>query len=294
MRIVRKLALWGCIVLVSLAALAYAADNLWARHRGRPVERIKVGMLYAAVNHWNEVEYSVGAPVVETCVEALMPHFGYTPCWYRSATPFGKSVRKGHAADLAAVLVCAKMRSCWYRPWHWLPRRRALSCCRGDRWARRALMAFIGSSLSNSWPSSSSSTLPNGFATRYRRANWLPGSLARFRWRSPSKGFRLLRTVGKASRTPERSANLPFENTVSIVGVGVYRWIRHPLYASLLCLAWCAGLKNMSATSVGLTVAASGFLVATAIVEESENLRFFGESYAAYMKTTRRFVPYLF
>ena len=52
--------------------------------------------------------------------------------------------------------------------------------------------------------------------------------------------------------------------------------------------------KNMSATSVGLTVAASGFLVATAIVEESENLRFFGESYAADMKTTRRFVPYLF
>ena len=52
-----------------------------------------------AVNHWNEVEYSVGAPVVETGVEALMPHFGYTPCWYRSATPFGKSVRKGHAAD---------------------------------------------------------------------------------------------------------------------------------------------------------------------------------------------------
>ena len=34
MRIVRKLALWGCIVLVSLAALAYAADDLWARHRG--------------------------------------------------------------------------------------------------------------------------------------------------------------------------------------------------------------------------------------------------------------------
>ena len=75
--------MWGGLVLAGLAVLAYAADDLWARHRGRPVEQVKVGMLYADVNHWNEVEYSVGTPVMETCVDALMPHFGYTPCWYR-------------------------------------------------------------------------------------------------------------------------------------------------------------------------------------------------------------------
>jgi len=34
------------------------------------------------VNHWNQVEYSVGPSVMQTCVDALMPHFGYTPCWY--------------------------------------------------------------------------------------------------------------------------------------------------------------------------------------------------------------------
>ena len=82
MRTIRKLVRWGLLVLVSVAALLYAADDLWARFRGRPVEHIKVGRLYAAVNHWNEVEYSVGTPVVETCVDALMPHFGHTPCWY--------------------------------------------------------------------------------------------------------------------------------------------------------------------------------------------------------------------
>ncbi len=82
MRTFRKIALWVCLVLTALAALAWVADDVWARHRGRPVEQVKVGMLYAAVNHWNEVEYSVGAPVMETCVDALMPHFGYTPCWY--------------------------------------------------------------------------------------------------------------------------------------------------------------------------------------------------------------------
>jgi hypothetical protein len=82
MRTIRKIALWGFVALASLAALIYAADDLRARFRGRPVEQIKVGRLYAAVNHWNEVEYSVGTPIMETCVDALMPHFGYTPCWY--------------------------------------------------------------------------------------------------------------------------------------------------------------------------------------------------------------------
>jgi hypothetical protein len=87
MRTIRKIALWGCLVLVSLSVLIYAADDLWARYRGRPVEKIKVGRLYAAVNHFNETEFSVGTPVMETCVDALMPHFGYTPCWYLRKHP---------------------------------------------------------------------------------------------------------------------------------------------------------------------------------------------------------------
>lgn len=82
MRTLRKIALWGCLALIGLTALVYVVDDLWARHRGQPVEQIKVGRLYVAVNHFNQVEYSVGTPVMETCVDALMPHFGHTPCWY--------------------------------------------------------------------------------------------------------------------------------------------------------------------------------------------------------------------
>jgi len=72
----------GGLALVSLAALVYLGDDLWARYRGRPVEQMIVGRLYAEVNHFNELEYSVGTPVMETCVDALLPHFGHTPCWY--------------------------------------------------------------------------------------------------------------------------------------------------------------------------------------------------------------------
>jgi hypothetical protein len=82
MRTIRKLALRGLLVLAGVTVFTYAADDLWTRYRGRPVERMKVDRYYAAVNHWNEVEYSVGTPVMQTCVDSLMPHFGYTPCWY--------------------------------------------------------------------------------------------------------------------------------------------------------------------------------------------------------------------
>ena len=82
MRVVVKIAWRGLLGLASLAAFTYAADDLWARHQGCPTEQMKVGRYYAAMNHWNEIEYSVGDPVMQTCVDALMPHFGYVPCWY--------------------------------------------------------------------------------------------------------------------------------------------------------------------------------------------------------------------
>lgn len=78
----RKILMRTGLVLVALTALTYAADDFRARLRGRPVEQVKVYRVYAAMNHWNEVEYSVGTPVMETCVDALMPHFGHLPCWY--------------------------------------------------------------------------------------------------------------------------------------------------------------------------------------------------------------------
>jgi hypothetical protein len=82
MRTIRKIALRGCLAVAGLAALIYAADDLWARYRGRPVEQVQVGRLYAAVNQFNQVEYSVGTPVMMTCLDALLPHFGYPACWY--------------------------------------------------------------------------------------------------------------------------------------------------------------------------------------------------------------------
>lgn len=107
------------------------------------------------------------------------------------------------------------------------------------------------------------------------------------------EGLRLLRTVGKPSREAPAHGNLAFENTTILVTVGLYRFIRHPMYASLLALAWGLFLKRPAVAGLILALGASGFLVATALAEERENLARFGASYAAYCRTTRRFVPYL-
>jgi protein-S-isoprenylcysteine O-methyltransferase Ste14 len=107
------------------------------------------------------------------------------------------------------------------------------------------------------------------------------------------EAFRLIFKIGRPVRNTSQGANLWFENTTMLVAVGIYRYVRHPMYASLMGLGWGAFLKHPSGIGLGLTLSASAFLVATAVAEERENLARFGPAYSAYMKSTRRFVPFV-
>ena len=98
-------------------------------------------------------------------------------------------------------------------------------------------------------------------------------------------GVYVLRKMGK----PQGN----IEQTTALVKIGAYRFIRHPLYASLLYLAWGAFLKQVTWLTVILVLAASIFLFATARVEEDENASKFGGAYVEYMRNTKRFVPFL-
>ncbi len=106
-------------------------------------------------------------------------------------------------------------------------------------------------------------------------------------------GVHLLMRVGKPARTGRREGELGLEATTTLVSVGAYRYIRHPLYASLLCLGWGAFFKHLTWFGLVLAVTMSAFLTATAKVEEDENLRKFGDSYSAYMRKTKMFVPFV-
>jgi protein-S-isoprenylcysteine O-methyltransferase Ste14 len=107
-------------------------------------------------------------------------------------------------------------------------------------------------------------------------------------------GVRLLQLIGQPDAQRDETPMIGFEKTTTLVTVGAYRYIRHPLYSSLLFLAWGIFFKLPSWTGGLLALAATLFLVATARTEEAENVRFFGDVYREYMKRTRLFIPYLF
>jgi len=108
-------------------------------------------------------------------------------------------------------------------------------------------------------------------------------------------GVHALRTRGKTAREREGDSSLlAFERTTSLVTDGIYKYIRHPLYSSLLLLAWGIFFKLPSWLGGALVVAATGFLVLTARADEAECTQFFGAAYRDYMKKTRMFIPYLF
>ncbi len=108
------------------------------------------------------------------------------------------------------------------------------------------------------------------------------------------QGISMLKKQGESRGEVEGSANYAFENTTHLVTSGVYGYIRHPLYASLLYLAWGIYAKDpRSVAGIMLAVIASTFLYLTARKEEEENIRIFGTEYKEYMKRTKRFIPYL-
>jgi protein-S-isoprenylcysteine O-methyltransferase Ste14 len=106
-------------------------------------------------------------------------------------------------------------------------------------------------------------------------------------------GVHLLVGVGRPAPSARREEELGIEATTALITVGIYRYIRHPLYASLLFLGWGAFFKHVTFSRLLLAVAMSAFLTATAKVEEVENLRKFGDAYAAYRKSTKMFVPFV-
>ena len=104
-------------------------------------------------------------------------------------------------------------------------------------------------------------------------------------------GLKLLRNTGKPQPEREDPTLLPLEKTTTLVTPGLYRYIRHPLYSSLLFLAWGVFFKQPAWLGLALAAVATFFLYRTARMEEDENIQFFGLAYQDYMKRTKMFIP---
>ena len=106
-------------------------------------------------------------------------------------------------------------------------------------------------------------------------------------------GVHQLRQAGSLDAARRDPSLLGMEKTSQLVISGVYRYIRHPMYSSLLFLAWGIFFKSPGWIDGVLALVCTIFLTLTTCIEERENIAYFGEEYTAYIQRSKRFIPFL-
>ena len=107
-------------------------------------------------------------------------------------------------------------------------------------------------------------------------------------------GVILMKKIGKPKNIRNEKSLYQFEQTTELVDKGIFKYIRHPLYSSLLFLTWGIFLKNPAPVLFYISLLSTIFLYLTAIFDEKECILFFGDKYKEYMKRSKRFIPYIF
>jgi protein-S-isoprenylcysteine O-methyltransferase Ste14 len=108
------------------------------------------------------------------------------------------------------------------------------------------------------------------------------------------QGLKLFREIGKQDTGRNDVPLLELEKTSTLITIGLYRFIRHPMYSSLMFLGWGIFFKSPSWLDAGLALFCTFFLTATARAEEQENISYFGKKYVEYMKQSKMFVPFIY
>ena len=78
-----------------------------------------------------------------------------------------------------------------------------------------------------------------------------------------------------------------------LVTNGPYRWLRHPIYASLIYFFWASVIAYPTIKTIAAVVLISSGLFVRMIIEEKFLLATY-DNYAEYSKRTKRIVPFLF
>ena len=107
------------------------------------------------------------------------------------------------------------------------------------------------------------------------------------------QGVKLFRKKGNIDEERTDPTLVGIEKTTELVTTGLYKYIRHPFYSSLLFLAWGIVFKRILWYEILLAIITTVFLILTVKKEEVENIEFFGEKYREYMKNTKMFIPYV-
>ena len=107
-------------------------------------------------------------------------------------------------------------------------------------------------------------------------------------------GMLLIKRKGKPNPVRDEKNLFGFEKTTRLIDTGVFKHIRHPLYASLIFVTWAIFLKNPQLVLFIIALLSTNFLYFTSKYDEKECINYFGDAYIDYMKHTRMFIPYIF
>ena len=112
-------------------------------------------------------------------------------------------------------------------------------------------------------------------------------------WLVSAGMYEILRK-GKPSSTRNDSKLFSFEKTTELVETGVFRYTRHPLYASLIFVTWGILLKNPTLILGVISMISTILFYLTSRYDEKECIAYFGEKYRIYMQHTNMFIPFIF
>ena len=83
------------------------------------------------------------------------------------------------------------------------------------------------------------------------------------------------------------------EDTSRLITTGLYKYIRHPMYLSLILAGFGVYLKDWGFPQWIFALINLIALILTARIEEKEMLNKFGNDYREYMKKTKMFIPFI-
>jgi protein-S-isoprenylcysteine O-methyltransferase Ste14 len=103
----------------------------------------------------------------------------------------------------------------------------------------------------------------------------------------------IMRKKGIVSKQRRDHTLFGFEKTTVLIESGIFKHIRHPMYSSLLFLAWGILLRHVDVTLLIVALIATCSGIFAALMEEKENIAYFGERYRHYTLKTKMFIPYV-
>lgn len=103
----------------------------------------------------------------------------------------------------------------------------------------------------------------------------------------------LMMKRGKANNQRKDNTLFGFEKTTKLVDSGIYGYVRHPMYGSLLLLTWGILLRNIEPPLTIIALISTCSSIIAALIEEKENMNYFGDSYNRYKLKTKMFIPFI-